>query len=269
MNGTSRIAILLVLASAATAKAGDKMKQEIDASKNVRLLDIQFARYPIPTRVVSRDGYGIRFVVPAGIKKMPQAGVYSFFAMAGDFEVTAGYQVFNLPGPKDGYGVSVGIAVDTEGPGGTVSLARGQLVGMNTGYIITRPKQNDKDTDFEHFSSSAKAGKLILRREKGEVICSVMEGPKDTLRELKRVKFTEAPIRKVRLFADTGGSPTALDARLWGVRIMAAEISGAIPYQEEGGGLWLWLAVVGLALAGGFYAYRRWQARTVYGRSDS
>ncbi len=63
----------------------------------------------------------------------------------------------------------------------------------------------------------------------------------------------------MRFFADTGGSPTALDARAREVRILAEEITGAVPQREEtGGGAW-WVvgAVAGVGLLYGGWWYRR------------
>jgi hypothetical protein len=53
-------------------------------------------------------------------------------------------------------------------------------------------------------------------------------------------------IRAVRFFADPGGSPTAIDARLRDIEMRAEEITGDIPKSEEATSSgWLWFAVAG------------------------
>src|SRR5205823_1978680 len=136
-----------------------------------RLLDSHFARYgKIAGRAVVREPKGVRIWLPTATAGLDQTGLYSYFAVAGDFEFSAAYEVVELPPPQGGYGASVGIAVDTQGPGGSVSLARGQAVKKEPGYIVSRGKLGEGGLKYEttFYPSTAKAGRVAVRRQKGE-----------------------------------------------------------------------------------------------------
>ena len=91
---------------------------------------------------------------------------------------------------------------------------------------------------------------MVLRREKKELICLVADKPGADLVELCRVPFGDNTIRKVRIFADSGGSSTALNARIGSIKILAEEITGGLPKREKGGRWWWWLGGAVLLCAG-------------------
>src|SRR4051812_5635044 len=120
------LASIALLVAVAAARGGDPVAA-LDAGADVRLLDSHFARYGyVPARTVVRDTHGVRIRLPSGVPNIGQTGLYSYFSVAGDFEFSATYELIDLPAPRGGYGVSCGIAVDTQGPGGSVAVARGQ-----------------------------------------------------------------------------------------------------------------------------------------------
>jgi hypothetical protein len=257
-------AVVLAGVCAAPTGAGE-MTAELDCVAKPRLLDTHFGRYGYaPTRSIKLEGPGVHFLLPADVKDMGQTGLYSYIGLLGDFEVAATFDWIEVAMPKGGYGVSCGIVVDTEGAGGSVALARGFQLGKGkgSGYLITRGKPGEGGIKYdspELEPTKARSGRLVLRREQAEVICLVGDGDKEPLRELHRYEFTTGPIRKVRLCADTGGSPTAMDVRLGELRIRAEQITGGIPLREVEGG-WVWwltgLAVLVLA-AVGYWLWRR------------
>jgi hypothetical protein len=248
-------AIVLILAAPASAA-------DLDFAGDFRLFDTHFARYgPGAAKSLGRESLGARFRLPAAAKK-DQVGWYSYFALAGDFEVAADYSWISVSSPTAGYGVTCGVAVDSQVTGESVSLARGHLMGKGGGYVVTVGRPGEGGTKYEttHYPTQTKNGRLAMRREQAELVCLAADGPKEPLRELTRVAFTEGTVRPVRLFADRGGSPTALDAWLGRLHVKAAEIAGGAPRTEAGDGIGWWpaaAAVPVVAAAGLLLARRR------------
>ena len=103
---------------------------------------------------------------------------------------------------------------------------------------------------------------MMIKREKKDLLCLVADTPDGEFRELRRIPFTDAGIRKVRVFADTGGSTAPMDARISNIRIQAEEITGGLPKRERGTS-WAWwhttllLCVLFGALGAAILIYRR------------
>jgi hypothetical protein len=246
---------LLLLPVCAALSAGE-MKMELDTAANIRLFDTHFARYGLqPAKTITRDAKGVvRIRLPGDTKDVPQTGLYSYVVLAGDFEVSAAFDWTSVEAPRGGYGVSCGIAVDAGGGKEQLSLARGYLEDKGPGYLVTFGKPADAETnemqwDTKHFPTKATLGRLVIRREKDELVCLAADGPKGEPRELHRQPFTTATVRQVRLFADAGGSPTAMDVRLSRLRVRAEEITGGFPTAEKPRQIPWWL-IVALGFAG-------------------
>lgn len=257
MNRTV-IAVLSVFLSAAAGVAAE-FAAAIDCGADVRLFDSHFGRHGYqPTRNIARDEKGIRIYLPALNQGVPQTGLYSFFSVAGDFEVSTAYEIVDMAPPASGYGKSCGIAVETPGPQDVVSVTRGCMVGKGNGYVVTRGHRADGPMTYEstHYPTAAKTGRLFLRRENADVICLAEDGPQGERRELMRLPFTPATISKVRLFADTGDSHGSVDVRFTQLQVRAVEIAGGeVKYQPPQPWGWRWwtglggLGVVTLGLA--------------------
>lgn len=246
-------AALLVACLAGVSPAReDGRTVELDSAKNARLFYSHFGRYGYrPGQLITHGGGALRFLLRTQAKAVNETGLYSYFALAGDFQVSAAYTLISLPAPESGRGACVGFTADTKGPGGSVSLVRGHWPSWGSGYLVTRWRPSadgpvEHDTSF--YPTHAKKGGLVLRREKGEAVALVTEGSGEPPHELCRVPFTEDTVRHLRLHADPGNSQAALDVRLGGLFVRAEEITGGIPQKEAGGG-WSWW-VVGAAAGG-------------------
>ena len=80
--------LLLTALLAAPAAAGE-MTAALDVAARPKLLDTHFARYgPAALRTVGRCPGGVRLNLPAVTKNGGQTGLYSYFAAAGDFELS-------------------------------------------------------------------------------------------------------------------------------------------------------------------------------------
>jgi hypothetical protein len=242
----SRVVPLLLLAPPPVSAAD--LTTAVDCVADARQLDSLFARYPSPTtQRILREGTGVRFVLPAVTQTIPQTGLYSYFSVAGDFEIGANYELLSMSKPIGGYGVSCGLAIDAEGTG-MVSIARGESVGKSSGYVVTRGKLEDGETKYDStfYPSTAKAGRLVLRREKADVICLAADTPKGEPQELVRLPFTAGTVHKVRIYADLGGSHTSMDVRMNDLQIRAVEIAGGQPkYEPPRPWSWWWWAGLG------------------------
>jgi hypothetical protein len=256
------VAVLFAFAVTTPVGADDK-KAVLDCAANDRLFDTHFTRFgPSATKGILRDGKGIRFKLPP-MKDPGHTGLYSYVVLAGDFEISARFEWAGVPIPKTGYGASAGITVDTDGPAGSLSLARANLPKVGGSFVIIRGQPGPKGPTFDtsHEATRAAKGRLVIRREKAELICFVAEGDGEP-HEFRRVPFAETTVRQVRIYADPGGSDTELDARIFDFRIFAEEITGNVPERDKprGFGWWAILTVL-LVGVGGYAVWRRSKAR--------
>ena len=230
-----------------------ELKSDLDCAANPQLLDNHFGRYGFADKTtIVRDGDAIRFRLPALEKPVPQTGLYSLFALAGEFELSATYEWIDVPPPETGYGVSCGIAVETlkQAPGGGyVSVARAHLPRKGSYYTVTRGTPNESGMKYDPgpdspypARASSKKWQLIIRREQGSIVCQAAnEGQEPEL--LCTIPFTEASIRKVLLFVDPGGSTTSVDVALSQIRIKA-EKHATEPKRLDPQGMSMWIIVL-------------------------
>jgi hypothetical protein len=267
------LAVALSVLRYVGALAAADVKTELDCAVNVRVLDTHFGRYGYePKTCIIKQPKGVRFWLPAQ-EGVGQTGLYSFVALAGDFEVSALYDLDEVAEPEAGYGPSCGIAVDALDSSVTVSLARAHLRGKGQGpsYLVSRGTPAEKGMRYEStdYRTTAKSGKLVLRRERDEVVCLAADGIQAPLRELCRLPFSFGTVRPVRLFADTGGSPTGLDARLTHIRLSADEIAAGLVRHEQSSnaGGWLTAGAV-VCLLAVFLLIRKKQEKWPFAEAD-
>jgi hypothetical protein len=246
------VLVIAFLGSSWPAGATDT-KMELNAARNARMLDTRFGRYGfLPTRSIVREQSGVRFQLPAQAKGVTETGLYSLFVMAGNFAVSANYELIRWPAPKGGQGMAVGIGIETgSARGDSISLVRGHWPKEGNAFVVVRGAPSTEGTRYtaNFYPTQSKRGQLLLRREKTDVIALVADAPGAPLRELCRVPFTGATVRKLRFYADPGGSPTPLDARLSSVTVQAEEVVAGVPKREQRSWSWWWL-IGGFFVAG-------------------
>ncbi len=259
-------AALVMAAPGALAGApADAAKAELDSTKDPRLFESHFGRYGyLPERTVARGPGTVRFLFPAPTKGRGPAGLYSYFALAGDFELSAVYELLSPAWPTSGRAACVGFTADTEGPGGSIALVRGHWPDRGSGYALIRRQKSSGGLaqEMSFFPSAARRGRLVLRREGGDVIALMKESPGEA-QELGRVPFTDGTVRKVLLHADPGDAPAAFEVRLGGLVVRGEEITGGIPAKDGRAWRGWWAVGVGGLVAGGLSLYvacRRWRA---------
>jgi hypothetical protein len=260
------VALIGSIFCAAPAVRAQELKSDLDCAANPQLLDNHFGQYGYKAGI-KRDGDAIRFRLPAAEKPVEQTGLYSLFALAGEFEFSATYDWLEVPPPDKGYGVSCGIAVETlkQTPGGGyVSVARAQVPKKGPCYTVTRGTPTESGMKYEPgpdspytARSSIKRGQLIIRREQANLVClAAYEGQEPDV--LCTVPFTEGSIRKVLLFVDPGESTTPVDVALSQIRIKA-EKHATEPKRLDPQGMSWWiivLIVAAVAALGGLVYHR-------------
>lgn len=256
---TAPIVVALVALGSSAAERRDEL--HMDAS-SLSAWRTRFGTYGYqPRRAIFLEAAGLRFWLPSGVAGIPQTGLYSYFALAGDCEVTLAYEWLNVSPPRQGYGSGVGLAFDVEGEGGRGAIQRVLRTAEGSGYVLQttpgEPAGNMKSVD-RFVPAASKQGRIGLRRVKNELIFLRADSPTESLEEVDRLPFTDRTIRTVRLFADPGGSPTAVDVRLRQIEIRAEEIASGVPQLEPKSASWGWLWAV-VSVAGGALGFRVWR----------
>ncbi|HTU93408.1 MAG TPA: hypothetical protein VMF69_25225 [Gemmataceae bacterium] len=152
----------------------------------------------------------------------------------------------------------MGLAFDLSG-GGRGSIHRLIRTTEGSGYVLqTIPGEsggNSKEVD-RFVPAASLRGRIGLRRVKNELIFLSAEIPDGPLREIDRLPFAERTIRTLRVFAESGGSSTALDLRVSNMEIRAEEIASGVPRREQRSWGWLWTVVLAVSGALLFWVWR-------------
>ncbi|MFO0881486.1 MAG: hypothetical protein U0840_29655 [Gemmataceae bacterium] len=258
----------LLLLLPAAAAAGEKAKgDEIRTDRLNYFLNAAFGRYGAgPGRGLLMERSGVRMRLAGAPKDSTQVGAYSHFSLAGDFEVSAAYEVLSLGKPSTGYGASFGFAVHTQGRAGSVMVCRSCGSDGVEAVGVTRelPKEGGGfDYEAQSFPTRAKKGRLAIRRSGDRV--TVLAAEKAAVpAPLASFTFSTDPVYQVRVYADGGGDPVTVDGRLSDLHIRADHINGAATPPDAGWSwtTWLLLASCGLlAVGGGLVVRRRWAGR--------
>lgn len=263
--------ILLLLAASGGIAGEMKSKLSIDGS-NLQPLQTMFGTYgTLPQRSVSLATGGLRIWMPAGAKEALPTGVYSYFALAGDCEVSFAYDLLKLPASRNGSGPGVGLAFDAEGGSITAAIQRVHRTPGGNGYAFqsTVKGAGGKDQHEDRFLPATSArGRIGLRRIGKDLIYLASPTPTAPLQEMHRTPFTRGAIRVVRFFADPGGSPNGVDVRLMAIDMRGEEISAGVTQidQQVWGSWWKWLFLLGI---GGAVSFWRWQAYRVRSEEEA
>jgi hypothetical protein len=261
MRSVFLLSCLPICLLASDARAGEmKDTVKIDAA-NPNVLHTMFGSYGYqPRRVIAMAGAGVRFKLPGGPGKVPQTGLYSLFTLAGDCEVSCMYELVDVQGPKIGYGCGIGIGFDLADDDGRGTIQRMIRPKGETLFVLQTNLYgaHDKREEVEKSTpAKGKRGWLGLRRVKKELIFLAANDWTESPVEIERMPFSDRAIQAVRFYADSGGSPTAVDARFLEITIRAEEITGAVPKSEQPlSRAWLW-GLLGVAVCSlGWLRYR-------------
>jgi hypothetical protein len=203
---------------AASAARADEPLTDLDCSVNPKLLDSHFTRYGFePLKTVLRQEQWVVFRMPEGLKDTQQTGLYSYVVLSGDFQVEAYFGLYEVPVPTAGYGMSVGIAIDTNEEEGMIALQRNFHKDRGgTGFAIVERKlkegkdgKKEKDYPTSMHPARGQKGRLVLRREKEEVVCLAAD-------DQGELRSCAASSTRTRPCARFGSTPTrAAPPRHW------------------------------------------------------
>jgi hypothetical protein len=214
-------------------------------------------------------GGGVRVLVSGQESKFPPFGVSLRFAVSGDFEITASYELRKLDKPATGYGVSVSLWVMTDTPSvEAATLARshrwdGNVWVADKGWWDVAKKEYRHDQ--EAFPTACQAGKLRLARTGPVLRFLVAEGNNEDFRELRNIPFKEEDLSQVHLGVDTGGSNGPVEVVLKDLRVRAKELPLGVTKKQTFRAWALWLAAgiagTGVVVASALFLWLSARAR--------
>jgi len=202
----------------------------------------------LPLMAVNRGVDNVQIWLPGKVPDVPQTGLSSLFALAGDCEVTCIYRLNNLEAPKTGYGAGLGLAFETAKQTARGSIQRVHRLPDEKGYVfqtkLMGPDGKPKE-EYRFVASSAKWGRIGMRRTQKELIFLTSDDLNAPLQEIEHLPFTDQTIRNVTIFGDPGGSPTAVDVLFWDINVRAEQITGGVAEKDKSkpGAWWPWLVV--------------------------
>ena len=259
MRLAKTIALILVAFGGVTVVfAGDMKDVLLIEPANAKLLRSKFGIYgPRPARCLAFEGTGMRVSLTANMTGVSQTGIYSLFSLAGDCEVSCGYELISVSKPSGGYGSGVGIAFDA-GEGQGRGLIQRVQKPKESGYVLQcGMTKSGSPEECKLVASTSKRGRIGLRRIDRELIFLAANSPEGALEEVGRMPFTEGTISAVRFFGDTGESPNAVNVRVRDIVIRADEIAGGVPLLEQERWSTWWLVTLIVPAAAGFWYWRR------------
>jgi WD40 repeat protein len=168
-------------------------------------------------------------------------GVAAKFGIKGDFELTAGFEIVEAEPPKEGRGVYFELYLMTETSSGeALSFNRMVLQDGREVYASARMSSNKaggRNIIFqgEEIPAPRKSGQLRITRLGSKIFLSVREDAGANFRVLYRAELGAEDVKFLRLGANPGGGPHAVDLRIHDLRVRVAGAEAVKnPYQKSG-----------------------------------
>ncbi len=235
-----------------------------------------FILYGEEGAAIRRDDEGLRVTLPAPRKGRDVAGVTLPMRVAGDFEITTGYELLEANRPTAGHGVGFELSLTIDTPR-RQSLGFSRLTRVKEGDVYWSARvttdENDKQ-QYQHKSSStnARSGRMRLVRS-GEVVTYwAADGASGVFQRLFDQHLGTEDVTSIRLAASPGWAANPVDIRIKGLRVRArgaGEVGAGAGGQDgsgdgESGGLpmpLIGLAVLGFLVVGIGLAVRHGRRR--------
>jgi hypothetical protein len=219
-----------------------------------------------PRRALQVDARGLRIRPVKGASNLP-VGLISYMGVHGDFEITMGFEIVRLDKPAGGPGAGVSLFITA------ASLSRqaatlGRFLRPDGKAIFlchraaTAPNKERKH-QAESSPTTALSGNLRLVRRGTTLSYQFAENDRASFRELYQTEWGDDDVDSVRIAADSGGSPTAVDVCIRSFRIQAEQLGPVRPIPEPFRwpiGLMVCLAAIPLALGGLWFWVRRYRS---------
>lgn len=214
-------------------------------------------------RLVAPEADGLRVVIPQAAL-VQEAGFGPRVGLRGDFEIIAIFEIIKLASPQSGYGVGPRIYITTATEDEQVATV-GRLRRVREGdvfaahsarYVATEPDQRRREHVTATVPTTAKVGRLGLRRTGTNLQYLAIDGEGGIPAEIRSAPFTDADVSSVRISLHRGGGNAAGEVRWKEVVIRADEF-----VQPRGSRLGGWLLALGALLAAVVLGFGAWHYR--------
>ena len=179
-----------------------------------------------PEEFTRAEADGVVIDMPEDAGAVPSAGLGARFSLRGDFELSAAFELIEVPTPKEGFGAGATLAIAlADGQG--ASVQRVKLPGRGDVYVCHRAVlQSDGAVNHvvEVVSATALAGWVRLARTDGRLSYFAAEGDNPDFRVLHETDFSKAEVRSIHLAAQTGEAPNRVKLRWKEVRVRAEKL---------------------------------------------
>jgi enterochelin esterase-like enzyme len=194
---------------------------------------------PNAAQWVKAEEKGARVKLPAEkSKKYDTVGVAAQFGIKGDFEVTARYEIIDAPQPAEGAGVGFELYIMTETAAKAALMVAHRFSPEGNqlyvcGRIATNAQGRREGAYFEEVPANAKSAELRVIRIGPTAVVSVRQDDDKAFRVVNRLALGTEDVRFLRVGANPGGAPCAVDLRLVDLRVRAAN-ADALPILKGG-----------------------------------
>jgi hypothetical protein len=173
-----------------------------------------------PMVEVEPEEAGLRIKILANRGK-DGAGMQTRFSLTGDFEITTSYEILSFDKPARGYGVGFFLTISPSAwKEKRAGLSRIWSVRNGSGFqpliLMSEPEPINKAA-WE--PSETMKGQLRMRREGAKLCYLVNDDFGKPFREIFQCEYGTDDIDAVRLVANPGNSPAAVDVRLLDVQM--------------------------------------------------
>jgi serine/threonine-protein kinase len=175
-------------------------------------------------QVARVDAQGLRFTLPAARDNLGMVGVELPARLGGDFEVTLGYEVLNVPNPGPPLGAGVQLLVKFDSPAVAGALVtrmqktRGPTFGAN--FLARGPDGEEQFHGLLNTDAQAPKGRLRLARTGSKLAYAVADGDAD-IHRIQDLEVGTGDVTTVRVQCGTVQAAVPLDVRLIDLGIRA------------------------------------------------
>jgi WD40 repeat protein len=172
---------------------------------------------------------GLRITLPAERQRTDRVGLKLPMNLAGDFEVTVGFEILNVALPiKGNNGVGLNVILAREGAGESVSFERNKRPNgddvLLSAHQTTSP-EGKAQWKTKQQPSTMTSGQLRIVRIGGEVTYWAAEGNSNSFRKVDISQYSTVAINTIFLAAYPGFSQNSVDVRLKDLRVRQTAIA--------------------------------------------
>ena len=217
---------------------------------------------PGTAKLVQPDERGLRFTIPNGLGEGP--AVATKFAIRGDFEITATFEVLSKLRPDVGYGMGADMVIKPPGVWDKfASISRFSKTDDTVFSMVHKDKVGEKENwNAKIHPTQATSGRLRLVRVGPTLHYQLAEGDAKIFHEMFVSEYGAEDLEFVRISATTGGSKKAVDLLWKDLSVRAEELPGWVGPNPKSrrSQPWITTVVVSAALLLGMMGLVWWLA---------